>query len=687
MSIGAGVDLIKDRSVVIDYTSNDMESLEEDLRVFAQTQFHDRWTNFNNTEFAVVFLKLFAYFGDLIFYQFNATIGETQPATAIRRRNFINIAKGYDYILPGESAASVDVEVVSDPSLIPYPLGASTFKVQTAAGAVFMPAVDTLITASPQTVSFVAGDLQDSELLGTSDGKQNQSYELAEKRIIFVSGANGNAPDLEVRVNGVLWTSARNRVDAQSIDQVYFVDIDEDDTVTVTFGDNINGKIPAVGADIRATYKVGGGAASNINPRTITNILTPLPGVISLTNPLEASGGKARQTLREAKSALPASISTNNRAVTAKDFSDILVSNKAPAGIAKASSAPGVTPRDTLVWVVPAGGGAMSFALKNDIAAFLSSVKMVGSTVDIRDAVEVELVAKFSAFVKSNFRSDDVLDRLRQLFITEDPSAVAQTGIFDFDNIGLGARDDEGEPQITESRIQSLARSLADFGLQKLVIDELRTIPTAKQPTTRINTGDGGVSDLIYIDALNVPRREFRVVFNSATNFSVFRRIVGRSTFVTDDSLVDDRLDLTSLSDYTLPLPAGTVLNPNRQRTLDFAVDTATTTGNIIFKTSTSAGSIFGNSAPGDDYYLEIQDGTGDLPGPVSTEVTYVSSIGDLSFKVNSGAVAWTAGDEITFDVFPLSGDLLLRDDELPVFERDSNGVAINLTIEAKTAE
>lgn len=682
MATGAGIDLIKDNSVVIDYTSLDSEAVEADLRVYAQTTFHDRWTNFNDSEFAVVFLKILAYLTDLIAYQFNATIGETQPATARRRKNFIAVAKGYDYSLHGPIASGVDMEVTSNVSQIPYLLDADTFKVAAANGTVLMPAADTLITSTPQSVPFVAGDLQDNELLGSSDGTPGQEYELGFSPVIYSAGE----PVLTVTVAGVPWARLSARTDAQSTSEVFFFEVDEDDTARIVFGDGINGKVPSLGAEIRATYKVGGGSESNINPRTITTILTPVDGVIAVQNPLKASGGKPRQSLREAKSALPASVKTNDRACHQDDFADILFATGGPSGVAKAGSAPGYG-NAVYVWAVPAGGGAMSLALKNEIAAFLATKKMVGTQPVIQDAVAMPIVMQLGVYVKENYRDDDVNAKVRATFVTEDPSAPVANGVFDFDNVGMKARDDEGEPQITQNRIHTLARKLQEFGLQRIVVEALHTDPVTKQPRLRVNAGDGGISGVTYLTPQLVARREFRILWTSATTFEVYRRVVGASTFVGDDRLVDNRLDLSNAPDFTLPLPVGTVLNPNRDQSLTFAIDTAATTGNTVVKDAGAAGSIFGNCEPGDGYYIEWLDGSGIVASPTGGSVVYASPVGDLEWTVETGTVPFTAGDEVFFDVFPYVSDILLREDEYPDFERDASGVAINLTTVIRTAE
>lgn len=681
MSIGAGIDLLKTTSPVVSFTSMDAESMEADLVTYARTISSDWWTNFNPSEPAYTQLKLQAYFGDLLSYYYNAAAQETQPMTALRKKNFRNTARAWDFELTGPVGSSVDCEVVSDPALLPYVLyatGNAAFKAQASNGVVLMPASTTLIVSQTQTVPFVAGDLQNNELLGTSDGTKDQVFQLSEKTLIDSS--------LSVSVGGSTWSKSTKRASAQSTDRVYFVEVDDDTGyANIVFGDGVNGAVPALGAEIRATYKVGGGKASNISRLSVTSVITPLPGLISVNNPTDASGGDDAMTLRQAKIALPASVNTNDRAVTWRDYATVLLASGAPGGIAKAASAPGVG-RDVNVWPVPVGGGVASITLKNSIAAYLEDKKGNNSVIHLLDHTNMPLEAIIGVYVRKNFLAADVITKVRALLVTEDTSPSIQQGIFDFDNVGLGARDDEGEPQITAMRIHKLMRSLEDSGLQKIVIEVLRTVPQTKQPLLRRNAGNGTISDVAYPGNFTV-RREFRVLFTSPLNFTVYRRVVGITSLITDVSIVDDSLDLGAQPDFSLPLPASTIFSPNRYQEFTFNIDPALTTGNLITKATTSSGSVFGAArAPGYEYYLELVDGTGSLPAADGT-VSYTSPVGDVSFNVNGGTAAFTTGDYLLFDVFPAIGDIVLRPDELPVFLRDENGVATNLSTLVRTAQ
>lgn len=688
---GAGIDLLKTGSPIIDYSSLDREALDIDLRVYASTKFHDRWTNFQTSEFAIVFLEILTYIGDLIIYQINATIGESHPSTCIRRQSFIEIGKSYDFFLHGPVGSTVPVTFNSDVGQLPYNIDSKTFKARAANGTVFMLDQDEAVSNSVEVLNMRAGELIDNEVLGTSNGQPGQEFTIPQTSLRTpllyrnVTG-EGNVPDLEIRVGGALWERKRLEADAQSTDEIYFLRTDENEVVKVHFGDNTNGKTPPNGAVVRHTSRIGMNVSSNVNPRTITTILTPLPGLKTVTNVTKASGGSPRQSLLEGKLALPASISTNKRAVVRNDFSDVLFASEAPAGVAKASATGGRF-KEQIVWVVPDGGGDLSPLLRNDIGVYFRDVKILGHSIDVRRATNVTLRMVLDVFVASNYRAADVIDRVRSLFVSEVPDWIeAGTGAFDFANLGIAARDDTGQPQVTQSRVQNLADTLHRSGVQKIVIQELRTIPVTKLPHKRTNIGNGGIGVVTYLKPRDVPRREFVIVFSSGTAFTVYRRVVGTSTFLTNTKLTDNRGQFVDIPEATSPVALsliGGTMNPDREQDVDFEVIAFDSTGTTL--TVTGAGSVFGSAASGDEYYIEVEDGTGALPASTNSQIVYNSPVEDLSFVIEAGSVPFQNSDVIAFDVFPFSGDVTLRPDEFPVFARDLTGAAIDLVTNAKT--
>ena len=88
------------------------------------------------------------------------------------------------------------------------------------------------------------------------------------------------------------------------------VEIDEDDRATVVFGDGAFGRQPARGAAIRATYRVGGGAAGNVpggcDHRRSSTLRSSRCSAPRSTNPDPATGGADRESIEHAVQHAPA---------------------------------------------------------------------------------------------------------------------------------------------------------------------------------------------------------------------------------------------------------------------------------------------------------------------------------------------------------------------------------------------
>lgn len=91
---------------------------------------------------------------------------------------------------------------------------------------------------------------------------------------------------------------------------------------TVTFGNNIRGKIPPYknGRTIKIKYSTGGGSAGNVERGRISKINQSLGFVTDVTNPLITYGGADCETAENAIKRSSAALRNCNRAVTAYDY-------------------------------------------------------------------------------------------------------------------------------------------------------------------------------------------------------------------------------------------------------------------------------------------------------------------------------------------------------------------------------
>lgn len=227
-----------------------------------------------------------------------------------------------------------------------------------------------LQTLRLNTVPAVNAETIRDEILGSSDGKPHQTFQLArspalpdiqiqvlepdssaaEGNTVGTDGVlpaglhtslittNGTAPMSGNGTNGTALltlsaaaTGFEKWVTWQCVASFHFAGPESRcyrfDAISgeIRFGDGKHGKLPPVGNNnIRAlTYRVHNGLAGNVAPTTITVMRNPsgvLGGIQSVTNREDAAGGLNAQPIEETESRGPQRLKHRERSVTLEDF-------------------------------------------------------------------------------------------------------------------------------------------------------------------------------------------------------------------------------------------------------------------------------------------------------------------------------------------------------------------------------
>ena len=178
-----------------------------------------------------------------------------------------------------------------------------------------------------------------NEILGSGDCTQAfQSFALKQPPLTYVSAptVSGSASTLTVTVNGVQWTEVEWLYGSQPTDPVYTVLLGPDGNTYVQFGDGVTGARPGTGTNnIVATYRHGTGSAGLARPGQISTLLSRPLGLKAGTNPLASSGAADPETIDQARSNAPISVTTLGRIVSLEDVGNFAA---ASAGIAKGAA-------------------------------------------------------------------------------------------------------------------------------------------------------------------------------------------------------------------------------------------------------------------------------------------------------------------------------------------------------------
>src|SRR5262249_51572894 len=241
------------------------------------------------------------------------------------------------------------------------------------------------------------------ELLGSGRAASAfQRVTLAHDPLTYVqsSAASGTASTLEVRVNDVRWDEVPTLFGAGATDRAYAVRVNEQDKTYVQFGDGARGsRLPSGTNNVRARYRKGLGAAGNVKPGALAQLLDRPLGVKGVSNPEAAQGGVDPESAESARAAIPRGVRTLGRAVSLLDYEDFA---RAFSGVVKAQAAvlPLRAGRTVVVTVAFEGGDRLddlTTALRTHGDPHVEVLVLAGTIETFRIALKVAVDPAYEA--------------------------------------------------------------------------------------------------------------------------------------------------------------------------------------------------------------------------------------------------------------------------------------------------
>lgn len=358
-----------------DYTSRDRASILKRSQKLAATSYPD-WSSEQLASFGNLLLNALADEGDSHNYAIDSTTEQSRLQTSNLRGPVLQHAAFLGYDPKQNSAAVSQILVVLESSPTdPIDIGPNTiiFATEGTDTVEFRPSEFSTIEAGIDPPQFFL-NVENAELVTdvfVSNGTENQSFSLRQGPYIqdsLVLAAGGEAYDVFPTLQG-----------SGPDDPHMRRQLTEDDKLRLTSGNGQNGKIPQ--GQVVGTYKVGGGAAGNVEANTITTTsITQLVdrnggtyNIVSVTNPERATEGDDRESIESIRERAPRSRNTaTNRTIGSLDY---INHAEAVSGVERAFL---VTPRNSTIApnnvtiiVIPVGGGQPTETLK---ARVLSAV-------------------------------------------------------------------------------------------------------------------------------------------------------------------------------------------------------------------------------------------------------------------------------------------------------------------------
>jgi len=311
----------------LSYTNYDFDYLVQQLQNRLKNT--DTWKDIYRSSTGQMLIELFAYVLNLGMYYTERRAQESYITTAQNLSSVRNLVALLNY-QPKRKTSSTGILTFS----ISSPLTKLVYipkytECQSSDGIKFLTNESAVIETGATSVSVnaIQGELVQTEL--TSNGAIDQEYTINDTDV--ENSASTTNPTLRVIVDGTEWTKVDSFINSTNIDKHFRIINEMDGTVTIQFGDNINGLSPDTGSTIVIQYVRSAGANGNVtNADKITEINSTIYDEdgsivdVSVTNLSSFLGGDDEEDIEEIRYEAPRVFKTGDRAVTKEDFISIL---------------------------------------------------------------------------------------------------------------------------------------------------------------------------------------------------------------------------------------------------------------------------------------------------------------------------------------------------------------------------
>lgn len=364
-------------------------------------------TDHSESNILIVIVSLFAGIAEMINYYIDNMAQEAFLGTARKYSSVVKLAKLIDYRAKARWYPTVDLLFTSNQNNtltattnpIFIPKGTQVTDVN---GNTFTTLEDRVITTGQSGVYAPAAqyELNANQTVGTSNGSANQQFLLPDDYV------HNSA---RVVVNSSQWQLYTSFGQMGPTTQGAVVDIDENGQCYLSFGDGVNGAIPANGQNIVVSYWTTLGSRANSQPNTITTIVSAISGVpsgfvLKVNNPDYAVGGTDFESIEDIRNRAPRSLRTLDRAVSYQDYIDVPLQLPG-VGSAEVSWCCG---KFIDLYIVPNTRGASTIAMIDLVQDYINCRKMVGTQVAVKASGISKIWIKGKVYGKPLYTQNEI---------------------------------------------------------------------------------------------------------------------------------------------------------------------------------------------------------------------------------------------------------------------------------------
>lgn len=295
-------------------------------------------------------------------------------------------------------------------------------------------------------------------------------------------------PALELEDNdGRKWQPQRELLGSNGLARELVVEVENDGSAAIRFGDDRQGRRPDQGAVFKARYRVGNGKSGNVGAGAIRHIVHTGGGIVSVVNFTPATGGTDPESMSDVRLKAPVAFRRQERAVTPSDYEEVATRHP---DVQRAAA----TFRWTGSWytvyltVDRAGGRPVDGSFRDEMQRHIDRYRMAGYDLEIEAPRFVPIDMIIQACVLPGYFRADVERALLEAFSNRTGTG-GRRGFFHPDNFTFG------DP-VYLSRIYAAAHAVP--GVQSVDVLRFRR---------RGDTGDPALaSGALTVDRLEIIR-------------------------------------------------------------------------------------------------------------------------------------------------------------------------------------
>jgi len=418
-----------------DFSSRDYATIRSTLLDRATRTMPD-WTDRDPSDFGVGLVDLWAYMGDILHYYIDQAGQEAFISSATQRESVLGLSNLFDYTPRFRTAASGIAYITNSSSAYSVTLATNT----TFSGVYndtlynfYTSSATTLSANSTTPVTVYEGKLLEKQTVTSgATGQIGQRYTLSGSNIV---PSSVRVFVLEDGVTETEWNVSTN-VNSLPVNTAGFsVYVGTDESVQVVFGNRLNGKIPPIGATIKATYIICSGSSGNVPANTITTFSGAVNSYLTVGSSTAFSGGSDAESVESIKRSLKATVRAQQRAVTLQDFVDYA---NLTSGVYRSAASYSASASTVTVYAMPylssytsysAFSASVPASVQTSIKTTLDSVALLGVTTQVATSVTLNKVnITATIYVKSNYVTTLVAANCIN----------ALDGLFSLDNLDFG---------------------------------------------------------------------------------------------------------------------------------------------------------------------------------------------------------------------------------------------------------